>query len=155
MEIVIWDNKYITGIGLIDHQHKQLVDLTNELYSACHAREEELCDTFKHAMSGMVEYVHFHFSTELELLRKLKFPEYHEHKMMHDTLIQNILTAAKDFNEGKKFVPNHFVRTLKDWIFSHIAIHDKEYALYVKDQIRLGLLTQQFISDIERSLSHQ
>ena len=154
MDIVSWDNKYDTGIELIDNQHKRLVDLTNELYSACMTGDKHLSDIFRDAMSRMVEYVQHHFNTELEFFNKVHFPDKHNHIMMHDELIQNILTAAKDYKENKKFVPNNFVRTLIDWIFSHIAVHDKNYALYVKEQIRLGHLTYKQLHEIEASLKH-
>ncbi|MCL2440120.1 MAG: bacteriohemerythrin [Treponema sp.] len=142
-EVVLWDEKYATGIEVIDTQHKQLVELTNQLYVACIAKPDILQTVFKEAMHKMVEYVHFHFDAEIKLLKEINFPQLHEHKKMHDDLIKNILNAAKDYNEGKHFVPNHFVRTLKDWIFSHIAIHDKTYSFFVKEQLHNGKLTEQ------------
>jgi len=140
MDIIAWDNKYNTGIELIDNQHKQLIELTNELYSACMTGDAHLSDIFKDTMTRMVDYVHHHFSTEMDYLKKINYPDYHNHKLMHDALIKDILAAAEDYKNDKKLVPNNFVRTLRDWIISHIAVHDKEYALYVKDQKRLGLM---------------
>ena len=148
MELIVWENKYSVGIEHIDNQHKELFDLTNKLYGACLSGDKELQEAFKKAMGCMVEYVHHHFSVEMEFLKKIKYPEAHNHKLQHDELIKNILSAAKDFNEGKTFVPNNFVRTLKDWIISHIAVYDKEYALYVKDQIRIGNMNEQILKDI-------
>ena len=60
-EVVLWDEKYATGIEVIDAQHKQLVELTNQLYVACIAKPDILQTVFKEAMHKMVEYVHFHF----------------------------------------------------------------------------------------------
>jgi len=142
-EIVVWDEKYATGIEVIDVQHKKLVELTNQLYVACIAKPDMLQTVFKEAMHKMVEYVHFHFDDEIKLLKTINYPQLNEHKKMHDILIKDILEAAKEYNEGKHFVPNHFVRTLKDWIFSHIAIHDKTYGFYVKEQIHNGSLSAQ------------
>ena len=58
----------------------------------------------------------------------------------------NILEASKEFGMGKKFVAHSFVRTLKDWVFSHIAFSDKLYAAYVTEQKSMGLLTDQHIN---------
>ena len=132
VSIVTWEAKYATGIELIDNQHRQLVILTNELYRACRMGDAALQTIFKDAMSRMVEYVRFHFSAELDMLQCIKFPGYAAHKNEHDNLIKNILEAAKSYNEGKKFVPNSFVRTLKDWVFGHIAVTDRFYATYVE-----------------------
>ena len=148
MDFIVWENKYLVGIDQIDTQHKQLFDLTNKLYDACLLGDKELQEIFKTAMGHMVEYVHFHFSAEMEFLRKIKYPDIHNHKLQHDELIKNILSAANDFKEGKTFVPNHFVRMLKDWIISHIAVYDKEYALYVKDQVRIGNMDEDILHKI-------
>jgi hemerythrin len=151
-EIVIWEDKYATGIELIDNQHKQLVELTNQLYLACLAGDEVTSTVFKDAMSRMVEYVRFHFSAELKLLNAINYPDYHNHKKMHDDLVHEILDAAKDYSGGKKFVANNFVRTLKDWIFGHIAVYDKIYAAYVADERRKGLITDKMLREIELSI---
>jgi hemerythrin len=138
--IIEWSNVYKTGINKIDEQHKELVKLTNELYSACLSNPGALQTVFKDAMSRMVEYVKFHFTAELEILSRINYPDFPEHKKQHDELIHKILGAVKDYSEGKKFVPNNFVRTLKDWIFSHIAVYDKNYSLYIVSQKNKGLL---------------
>ena len=151
-EIVIWEDKYATGIEVIDGQHKQLVELTNQLYLACLAGDEVISTVFKDAMSRMVEYVRFHFTAELKLLNAINYPDYHNHKKMHDDLVHDILDAAKDFSEGKRFVANNFVRTLKDWIFGHIAVYDKIYASYVADERRRGVITDRMLKDIELSV---
>ena len=145
-DLVVWEEKYAVGIDLIDLQHKELIYLTNELYHACLTGDEVLGPVFKEAMSRMVEYVRYHFTAEQNLLIKVKYPDYPEHKKQHDTLVNNILDAVKGYNEGKRFAPHSFVRTLKDWIFGHIAVADKIYAAYVADQIKKGLLNIQAIN---------
>ena len=147
-EIIVWDNKYNTGINEIDSQHKQLISLTNDLYSACIAKNDELFTTFKDAMGKMVAYVNFHFNMEIKLMKAINYPNMTEHKKMHDKLIEDIVQAANDFKEGKKFVANKFVHTLIDWICSHIAFYDKQYALFILDQKKKGLLTDKKITEL-------
>ena len=151
IEIVVWDEKYSTGIHLIDTQHKQLIDITNQLYARCLKKDDVLEAAFKDTMSHMVEYVKFHFNAELKMLRAVNFPDFHNHKKQHDSMIQNILAAAKEYNEGKKFVPNNFVRTLRDWILSHIAVYDKAYGFYIFEQIKNGTMTEKDLKEIEKS----
>ena len=146
--LVAWSEMYRTGIKTIDEQHKELVNLTNELYRACLKRDNDLPVVFKNKMSRMVEYVKVHFSEELEILARVKYPDYTEHRLQHIQLIRNILDAAKSYEEGKNFVPNQFVRTLKDWIFGHIAISDKKYSFYIEEQKRKGLLTDEQITGV-------
>ena len=142
IEIVSWSESYATGIELIDKQHRELMNLTNELYRACLSGKEKANAAFEDAMSRMVEYVRFHFSNEQKLLEQLKYPDYNKHKLQHDTLVKNILEAVKEYDKGNKFVPNNFVRTLKDWIFGHIAVFDKSYAFYISSQRKKNLITE-------------
>jgi len=152
-EIISWDAKYATGIDLIDKQHLQLVNLTNELYAACVSRNDSLKTVFKEAMSRMVEYVKFHFNAENMLLSAIEYPDYKNHKKMHDTLIKKILDAVKEYDEGKVFVPNNFVRTLVDWVFSHIAFYDKQYSFFAMERIKSGSLPLAKLKEIEDSIA--
>jgi len=143
--LVVWSEKYATGIELIDTQHKELVKLTNELFKACLDGREAVQSVFKDALSHMVDYVRFHFTAELELLARINYPEYAEHKKQHDELVQKILDASKMYDGGRKFIANKFVRTLRDWVFGHIAIYDQEYAAYVAEQKANGLITDEML----------
>jgi len=143
-DIVIWDEKYATGIQLIDSQHKELFSLTNELFHAC-LSGVFLEDVFKETMERMVNYVRFHFGAEQALLQRIQYPDYQEHKKQHDTLVLQILAAVKEYNEGKKLVPNQFVRTLRDWILGHIAHYDKLYASYITALKKKGALSDKEI----------
>ena len=143
--LVNWNEKYLTGIGLIDDQHKELVKLINQLFKACLGGNESLDTVFKETMSRMVEYVRFHCTLEIEMLARIKYPEYADHKKQHDSLVQMILDAAQEYNGGKNFVPHQFVRSLRDWLCGHIAISDKKYVAYIAKQKANGCLTDQMI----------
>jgi hemerythrin len=145
-DLVVWDEKYATGIPLIDSQHKELISLTNELFRACLDGEAAVKDVFKETMERMVKYVRFHFGAEQELLQRVKYPDYAEHKKQHDSLVLQILESVKEYNEGKKLVANQFVRTLRDWILGHIALYDRQYAAYIANQLKSGLISDKDIS---------
>jgi hemerythrin len=134
---VVWDDRYSVGIPLIDDQHKELIRLTNELYKSCLAGEDAARINFMETVKGTVDYVKYHFNVEEKLLHKVRYPELAEHKKEHETFVKHILSEVQSFQGGKKFVPNVFVRYLKDWILSHIAVADRKYAAYI-----LGLKKQ-------------
>jgi len=140
-EIVTWESKYATEIEGIDAQHKALVDLINQLYKASMTRNESMDTVFRESMSHMVEYVRFHFSAENGLMGRIGYPNYNEHKKQHETLVKKIIDAAKSYEEGHIYAPNNFVRDLRDWVLSHIAISDKSYATFALEKKKKGLLT--------------
>jgi hemerythrin len=73
-----------------------------------------------------------HFSTEEKLMIMNKFPGYAEHKKAHDDFKLVVIKSVKDFDSGEQLVLEKFANFLKDWILTHIAKLDKQYAEYFK-----------------------
>jgi hemerythrin len=138
--LVEWDDRYSMGIPVIDDQHKKLIDLTNKLYAGCLAGDEKAQAYFMETVHGTVDYVKYHFSAEEKILEKVKYPALAEHKKSHEGFVKQVFNDVKSFEGGKKFVPNEFVRYLKDWILTHIAVEDKQYSKYIMDLKKRGIL---------------
>jgi hemerythrin len=139
---VEWDVRYEIGIPLIDCQHQELIRLVNELYKACLEGDGVGKEYFKVAVKAAVDYVKFHFSAEEKLLENVDYPQIIVHKKQHEEFAMKILAEVKNFEEGKKFVPNAYVRFLRDWILSHIAVMDRKYAEYILSLKRQGKLCE-------------
>jgi hemerythrin len=139
--LVEWDDKYSVGIPLIDEQHKELIRLTNELYRGCLTGDDTARAFFFNAVRGAMDYVKYHFSAEEKILENVNYPYLAEHKKAHEDFVLKMVEDVKSFQGGRKFVPNNFVRFLKDWILSHIAIVDTRYAKYIMDLKRQGKLS--------------
>ncbi|MDR2500393.1 MAG: bacteriohemerythrin [Treponema sp.] len=137
---VEWDERYNTGIPLIDEQHKDLLDLTNKLYEACLAGDTAANETFKSAIRSVYDYIKYHFSAEEKLLEKVRYPELASHKKEHEVLVKHVLENVQMYEGGKKFIPNAFVRTMREWILTHIAVNDKHYSEYIKNLKKQGAL---------------
>ena len=127
---ITWDSSYEVGIEIVDKQHRHLVDLTNELYNACIGERDELDQKFKDVMKELVEYVMVHFRDEEKIMEAINYPNLKEHKQTHEGFIKEMLSSVSAYTNGKQLVPNSFVRFLRDWLFNHILIDDKEWARY-------------------------
>ena len=131
-KLITWSNTFSCEIKLIDDQHKQLVDLVNEMFTHVTGNEQEEIQYFNKIIQEAVNYIKVHFSTEEKIMTTTKFIGYAEHKKAHDNFI---LTVAKTFSEppaGKRFSLYAFTKFLKEWILSHIAVMDKQYFVYLK-----------------------
>ncbi|MDR3192596.1 MAG: bacteriohemerythrin [Treponema sp.] len=149
-DFVKWGKRYLTNIPLIDEQHQELIRITNELYRECRKGSAIARSSYKNTLKDIVDYVVIHFSTEEKMMEIVKYPELMAHKNQHEGFVKKILEDTKNFQEGKTFVPNVFVRYLRDWIFSHIAIEDKHYADYIFSLKKQGLLEGVFSSSKAR-----
>jgi hemerythrin len=135
---VEWNDKYSVGIRPIDDQHRELIRLTNELYQGCLAGDDTARDFFFTAIRGAMDYVKHHFSAEEKILENIRYPHLGEHRKQHEDFVRKMVTDVQSFQEGRKFIPNIFVRFLKDWILSHIAIDDAQYAAYIVNLKKRG-----------------
>ena len=79
-----WDDRYSVGIQLIDDQHKELIKLTNRLYIDCLTGGEGTQDYFKFALRRTMDYIEYHFSSEEQLLEKMRYPDRQNHKKQHE-----------------------------------------------------------------------
>jgi hemerythrin len=139
-DFVKWEERYLINIPFIDEQHKELVHLTNELYQGCLMGDDVARDYFMKTIKGVVDYVGKHFYAEEKMLENVSYPGLGTHKNQHENFVKKILEEVKSFQDGRKFVPNVFVRYLRDWILSHIAVEDKLYAEYIFNLKKQGLL---------------
>ena len=137
---IVWDDRFSVGIKVIDDQHKELTRLTNELYHGCLGGDGMAKEYFMNIIRATVDYTKYHFSAEEVMMAKVQYPEMGEHKKAHESFIKKILSDVQDFQEGRKFVPNNFVRYLRDWILSHIAVMDKRFGSYIADLKKVGQL---------------
>jgi len=127
---VSWNTSYNVGVDKVDKQHRHLVNLINYLYNACLGDKTELDETFKEVMKELVEYVMVHFRDEEVIMESIHYPGFQEHKQKHEQFVKEILASVDAYRNGKQFVPNSFVRFLRDWLFDHILIDDKAWAQY-------------------------
>jgi hemerythrin len=130
-KLVTWGPRYITNISIVDKQHHELFKITNTLFETCLKGHEFAREQFAITASKLVTYITEHFKTEEVIMLNVNYPHYKQHKKAHDSFIRKVLEEVKNFEEGKKFVPNTFVLYLRDWIASHIAMSDKKISDYV------------------------
>jgi hemerythrin len=131
-EHVSWSDSYSMGVKLIDDQHKGLLDFVNDLFNHSTGNEEEERAYFKEVINQALQYIKLHFQTEEKLMIMTKFSGYAEHKNKHDDFKLTVIKSVKDFDSGKRLVLEKFAYFLKDWVLTHIAIVDRQYAEYFK-----------------------
>jgi hemerythrin len=138
---VEWDDRYMTGIQLLDDQHKELIRFTDDLFKSCQAGDTQASEAFKKTAHVAVEYVKKHFSAEEKMFENIRYPLAAEHKKRHEAFIKRILNDTQNFEKGKNMVPLAFARFLREWILTHIAEEDKQYAGFIQNLKRSGRLT--------------
>ena len=122
MTLIKWTKIYSVNILEVDNQHKKLVDLFNNLYTAMKAgKAKEIMST---TLDELVDYTLYHFATEENLFDKYKFPESEAHKREHKELVEKVAALQKKHQSGERVLTIDVMNFLKDWIHNHIMGRD-------------------------------
>ncbi len=124
-----WSDKLNVGIQQIDSQHRELVDILNEMYESVHDNQElsVVCELGERLMRCAI----LHFEAEDELMLQHNYPVYQEHCIKHAELTREIQTLVNQLRQGKTGSTMHVMRFLRDWLSVHIIYEDKKVGSFL------------------------
>jgi hemerythrin-like metal-binding protein len=135
MSYLKWSDKYSLNVVEIDEQHKKLVSLVNAMYDAMHAGKGR--DMIGTVIAEFVAYTDYHFKAEERLLRKNGYPEYDEHKAMHDNLSRKAHSIREAFDKGHTPTAIEVMLLLTNWLNIHILEEDRKYKPFAGSKERM------------------
>ena len=107
-----FDESLVTGYGMIDEQHMELINRINELIRSC----EEGSGRVKaiKMLDYLADYTDFHFAEEEKLQEEIQYPGIEEHKMRHE----EFRVAVKELREMTNEELNAKLKALKQEMFN-------------------------------------
>ncbi|MDX1764429.1 MAG: bacteriohemerythrin, partial [bacterium] len=93
-----------------------------------HAGLEELTQTAQKDLTEMRDYTRYHFTTEEGVMQRAGYPDFPAHKQIHDKFYIHIKDMCSDIEEGKLVLTTNIMKTLKNWLQSHILTEDKKFS---------------------------
>jgi hemerythrin-like metal-binding protein/PAS domain S-box-containing protein len=146
-EIFPWSANFETGIELIDEQHKQLVNILNQL--AAHLANRSNGIKLNEIFDKLANYAEYHFKSEEKIWRDYFGDDewYHGHHETHGSFIQEVI-ALKNNSDEKSLdeVVYEIIAFLSKWLAYHILDTDKRMAIVIKD-MQSGLSLEEAKSD--------
>ena len=125
MQYVRWDGALELGIPEIDAQHKKLVDLINELYTA--VQEKHTTEALQRILRGLSDYAKVHFATEERYFREFGYPEAKIHEQQHQDFVSKVADFQEKFEKGETRLPMEMMAFLRQWLVKHIQRSDSRY----------------------------
>ncbi|KJU87567.1 hemerythrin-like metal-binding protein [Candidatus Magnetobacterium bavaricum] len=132
MQFIDWNSKLSVGFSEIDNQHKRLVEIINELYSAMKDGKGSLI--MGKVLGELIAYTKDHFAYEEKLMVQHKYNDNNKHKTEHDKLTKQVLDLQKQFTDGKMVVTVEVMNFLKKWLNDHILDKDKQLATFLNQK---------------------
>ncbi|MEY8199946.1 MAG: bacteriohemerythrin, partial [Colwellia sp.] len=127
MTQVVWNNKYLIGIEIIDTQHQQLFDIMNKLYIA--SEEDQELETIIGLFEELKDYTKYHFTEEEIYFSKHPQDEIKRHKELHQFFIKKLDESIQQcIRIGALSLELLFF--LNDWLVEHIQVEDQKYVKY-------------------------
>lgn len=126
MKWVSWDDKLLTGHAGMDHGHKDLMDLINQLANGMeNNKSKEFCSN---TLDQFIEHTRTHFLAEEELMDRLRYPKAKEHKALHAMLIKDVLAFKALYDAGDSAEYMTLLVVLDTWVKRDIMGADKALA---------------------------
>ena len=152
LPVFVWDERYETGIDLVDTQHKRLVSLLNTL-GDLYARgaPEELVKRFVKAMAA---YAVYHFREEEGLMVSHGIGADHEaaHKANHAAFGAKVQAALDKAGQSPMQVAGELLTFLTKWLIFHILGTDQRMAAEIH-ALQAGASPEEARETAERSMS--
>ncbi len=126
MAMFNWSDKYSVNVAEMDNQHKELLNILNELYDAMSARKSN--EVLGTVITKLLNYTRKHFSIEEAYMQKFNYTGYPTQKREHEFFIGKIQEFQKDLAAGKLTLSLDISTFLKNWLINHISVEDKKYS---------------------------
>jgi hemerythrin-like metal-binding protein len=131
---VAWTPDLETGNEEIDTQHRQLFKLTSDLVDAC--TKGQSSTILGEALDFLASYTVKHFADEEALQLKYQYPEYENHKKLHDDFKKTAAALIAEYRAtgSSADLSDKVYSVIIHWLVQHIKGEDSKIAAYIQAQ---------------------
>jgi len=127
-----WADKFRAGVEKFDSQHKELIELINELQRKISVGSDN--KELGKVITEIYEHKKSHFADEERLMLDYNYPEFEQHAGEHAEMLDKLLKYKQDLVAGDKMVTVELTGLMSDWLINHIAEKDSRYGRFFNDR---------------------
>lgn len=134
-----WSKKFEVGYKRIDEQHKELVNILNDLYEANVSKDslnKDGISKIHSILKRLIDYTNYHFSIEEKIMKAVEYKDFKNHITKHRNFMDKIVEEINTYINGKNLDLDEFTQFLRDWLFHHISIEDKRFVNQLKEKLK-------------------
>ena len=121
--LIEWRSDFETGVEEVDHEHKELVGLINELHDALEGGAEK--GRVSDFLGEVFARISAHFALEETVMRKHTYDQYEDHKADHEKLLDDLRDIMDDHEASETFDYHEALgHTVRDWFVQHFKTKD-------------------------------
>lgn len=130
MPKIVWDDSFSVNHEEIDSQHKQWIEIFNELHE--NTMNAQLADSARLSMEKIMDYTDYHFDYEEKLMMENGYPKLKQHTAIHNIFRERMHKYQDDLHEGHPVLNSQLLAEIRNWLLDHILEEDKQYSEYLK-----------------------
>lgn len=120
--------QYLTGISLVDEEHKELFRIIGEVYRVI--MEEYLHDKYDEIvrlLEELKDYTKFHFADEENYMQSIQYEGLAAQKRAHDAFVARLEEMNfEHIDEHQQETLEEMMEFLTEWLVNHILHSDKK-----------------------------
>lgn len=133
----MWDNKFDTGIGFLDSEHRRLVALIDQCIRV--TRNNGTTGEVVVLLDKITSRLALHFNHEEVVMSAAEDRRFDAHIAQHKYLFEKITAMVAQFKSGSAAVSaQEVLYVLFDWYEIHGTVEDKELADFLRESIARG-----------------
>jgi diguanylate cyclase (GGDEF)-like protein/hemerythrin-like metal-binding protein len=123
---VVFTDAHLTGVAVIDDQHRELVRQVNEINRAVISNLGP--SVVQGLFDSLFAYTTLHLDTENRLMAEVNYPARAAHEQAHAALLDELVQLKASLSSGGELL---VLQTLKDWLLNHIEQADRPLGAFV------------------------
>lgn len=136
-ERIAWADEYMTGVPLIDDQHKILINIINDVHHVLYGKYSRIA--LQRILLELRGYILYHFSAEELLMTRFKFDSAHPdkqqvHLQQHQGFSEWLDNLEQDIRHNRPVSLQALFTYLREWLINHILHTDKHFADFLNSR---------------------
>jgi hemerythrin len=124
-----WQDRFRIGIAEVDHEHREMIDLINELHDALGGDRSR--DRVEDFLGEILARITAHFALEEKQMEYMAYPERGGHKADHERLLDEIRDLMDEVAEYGVLDEARFATRLSSWFGDHFGTFDERLHGYL------------------------
>ena len=122
MVLIEWKPHYSVGVEAVDHEHREMIDLINEVHEKLIA--EGAAPDVTGFLGEIFRAISAHFALEEKFMREHRYDQLNEHKAAHEELLDDIRDIMDGYEADPAAARAELSTRLDSWFTDHFKTHD-------------------------------
>ena len=124
MRLLDWKPDFSVGNAAVDHEHRQLIDLINNIHASI--RDGVDRDGLASGLGEIYAQIAAHFALEEKVMRDADYAGYGPHKEDHESLLDQIADIIDSVELEGSLDERALSSALSLWFSEHFRTHDAQ-----------------------------